>query len=261
MSERHHVVPARTRIAIATLLSLWVAVCLPSASAQSSGQKPTTGGAVLIKVVPIHWVGSAAWILAACGMGTSALLGAPARRLRLPRTLLAEGSQGNVRIIGTALRVQDDTEPDTVVRELFVRERHWRYTGNRWQFLGEQWDAGPFWVEDRAGAVKVDGGSCWFTGVRPVLIYNGALGEGWRPVPRLGDTRVLRWSIPEGQTVTATGFYNPHPPRLVAPPGGASVLVLTSEARSAVLRRGHYAAVLHWLAWLAMTVACRAWAG
>lgn len=261
LPQRRPVVLPQTLKAFAALVLFLVPGGMPTASAQPAEQDPSVVGSATPTIESVHWAGSGAWVLATLGMGLSALLGAPARRLRLPRTLLAEGSEGNVRIVGVALRVHDEPESDAGGPDLFVKERHWRYTGNRWQFLGEQWDAGPFWVEDKAGAVKVDGTDCWFTGVRPILIYNGAPGEGWRPVPRLGDTRVLRWSIPEGQTVTATGFYDPHPPRLRGTPDGVSVLVLTSEARAAVLRRGHCAAVLHWLAWLALTAACTAWAG
>ncbi len=162
-------------------------------------------------------------------------------------------------MVGIGLSSKEGVESEAGARPLFTKERHWRYTGNRWQFLGEQWEAETFWVEDRAGAVKVNGAECWFTGIRPDLIYNGAPGEGWRPVPRLGDTRVMRWSIPEGQTLTATGYFEPHPPRMDVGPDGAPVLVLTSESRARVLRRGRGAALIQWLAWLVIGFAVRAW--
>ncbi len=202
------------------------------------------------------------WFVAALALAVSAQLGAPSRRLRRRRSLMAEGSSGPLRIVGIGLL--DEHLADVgggVARDLFVRERHWRYTGNRWQFLGEQWDAASFWIEDRAGSVRVNAAECWFAGLAPDRIYNGAPEAGWRSVPRLGDTRVLRWSIREGQMVTAVGTFTAHPPRLQGSDDGAPVMVLSAGSRARAVRAGSIAVALFVTSVMSMLVAAKLAAG
>lgn len=205
---------------------------------------------------------SAGWFAAALALAVSAQMGAPARRLRRRRSLMAEGSSGPLRVVGIGLL--DEHLSNCVGgdgRDLFVRERHWRYTGNRWQFLGEQWDAASFWIEDRAGSVRVNAAECWFAGLAPDRIYNGAPEAGWRSVPRLGDTRVLRWSIREGQMVTAVGTFTAHPPSLKGSADGAPVMVLSAGSRARAIRAGSIAVALFVAGVLSMLVAAKLAAG
>lgn len=222
---------------------------------------PTTSKAVnrdrydvplsLLRSIGVRSKGEAAallWILVVGSLVGAAHLGAPSRRLMRRRSLLAEGTDGPVRAWGVGVIAESPAvDSPACPRSLFFRERVWRYTGNRWQFLGEEWEATRFWLEDRAGAVALAGSECWFVGVRPNRFFNGEPVNAWRAIPKPGDTRVLRWCLEEGQSITASGWYRPSPPSLDRSADGTPVIVVAGTARRRIHKQGFAALLLYGL--------------